>query len=90
MLKIAICEDDRTQLEFLRNVANDLLCRISCNIISYSNCNDFLDVVEAESILFDIAIIDIELGISLNGIDIAKLVNKKSTSYANHICFLRI
>jgi DNA-binding LytR/AlgR family response regulator len=78
MLKIVICEDDPVQLAFLGNSVKDLFCENSVNVILYSSCSEFLDVLETGCRLFDIAIIDIELGASINGIEIAKFMNEKS------------
>ncbi len=89
MLQIVICEDDKKQLTFISKTVKSILSGTICNIVQYTDCNDFLDIVDGGNALFDIAIIDIELGSTLNGIDIAKLINKKIPIPKSYL-FLRI
>lgn len=76
-MRIAICEDEMTQCNFLENELIDLNDKLKLNaeIISFLTGEKLLEYVNTEND-FDIYLLDIEIG-SLNGIEIAKIIRKK-------------
>ncbi len=93
LLKIAICDDEKIQIEHLKKLvslwANKF--NIHVNIEDFNSAENFLFAFEDDN-NFDIILLDIEMG-ALNGIELAKLIRKKSetmqivfiTGYSDYI-----
>ncbi|MBP3323388.1 MAG: response regulator transcription factor [Clostridia bacterium] len=84
--KIAICDDDISQVDFLESILTPWLKinNILADIKKYSSAKSFLFDYESEKD-FDILLLDIEMP-EINGIELAKTVRKEN--YSLQIIFI--
>lgn len=75
-MKIAICEDDPIQCNYLENELNELNNRLKMNaeIVSFLSGEKIFEYMKIEND-FDIYLLDIEIG-TMNGLDIARTIRK--------------
>jgi len=75
-MKIAICEDDPIQCNYLENELNELNNRFNMNaeVVSFLSGKKMLEYIKSEND-FDVYLLDIEIG-TVSGVDIARIIRK--------------
>lgn len=78
LLKAAICEDDPTQMKNVKRMVEGWGGARSLKLLiySYANCEAFL-TDWLEKMDFDLAILDIDLGQGINGMELARHIRQK-------------
>ncbi len=79
MLEIAICDDNPLHSYYTQIVLKHSI-DVDYNITVYNNAYEFMDIIRRDSLYFDIALLDIDLG-KVSGIEIAKTIK-----YVNPLC----
>lgn len=80
-INIAILEDDLKELEITFKMLKEFFDneKISCNITTFSDPNEFLKL---NFEIYDLALLDILLNTSINGMDVAKRMREKNKNIA--------
>lgn len=80
-MRVAICDDDKVQLELLNSYVNlwGEKQEEPCEIFSYPSCEAFLFVYEDMS--FDLILLDIQMG-AMSGIEMAKKIRHEKDEVA--------
>lgn len=73
MIKIAICDDEKYDLNLLENMLKNILNKnnLEANIFKFSSSYEFLEFQKNSFIAFDLILLDILMD-GLNGLDLAK------------------
>lgn len=85
MLRIAICDDEPTICEFIKEIVVENRLALSNNILCYYSGEDLYSSISKES--FDLVFLDIELG-RLNGVEIGKLIRDELQNEAVRIIYI--
>ncbi len=74
MIRTAICDDNTLHLNYTQNLVRNLLGSASA-IALYDNAHEFADILENESPIYDMVLLDIDLG-NVSGIKLARKINE--------------
>lgn len=85
-LKLAICDDEQTQIEYVTSLASSWSERVghTCEVCAFPSAEAFLFAYEDDK-AYDILLLDIEMG-TMNGVDLAKTI--RQTNDTVQIIFL--
>lgn len=76
MLQIAICDDSEQEIEKIENMLLPLSARLEFECDIFCSGEELLKSLNEDDILYDIYLLDIEMG-EINGLDIAKKIREK-------------
>lgn len=76
-VNIAICDDEITALEHIKNKVLDIAStrKVSVNVFTYSDAKRLIDVLCSNEKVIDILLLDIEMP-QISGLDVAKTIRK--------------
>lgn len=76
-IEIAICEDDKAQIEYMRSLINDWADknRVDCHVDAYISAEQFLFSFDKD-FPYHLYILDIQMG-GINGMELAKKIRQK-------------
>lgn len=91
MLRIAICDDDKTHVQYIGKIVKDILKGWQFSVDEYDSANELLFSIDGENSAPDIALLDIKMP-GIDGISLAKELNRsvpgcKIIFISNYISF---